>query len=80
MAASKIDQLPLTDKQRSELQSDLSNVSVSNMAIVRKIESWGFEIGETSVRRYRTNLGVKSNGVPSATCDRPGYCCGTARA
>ena len=67
MAASKIDQLPLSDKQRSELQSDLSNVSVSNMAIVRKIESWGFEIGETSVRRYRTNLGVKSNGVPSAT-------------
>jgi hypothetical protein len=67
MTASKIDQLPLTDEQGSELQSDLADVSVSNMAIVRKIESWGFEIGETSVRRYRSNLGIRSNGTTDPT-------------
>ena len=67
MAASKIDQLPLTDEQRSEIQFDLASEAVSHAAIVRKFRDWGYEIGETSVRRYRATMDTKPNGVSSST-------------
>jgi hypothetical protein len=55
----KLHEFPLSAKQRSEIEADLANPAIQHIAICKKLSDWGFEWGESSVRRYRKNLGIK---------------------
>ena len=54
----KLDELSLSASQKSQIDKDLRDGTVSHKAISRKLESWGFEWSEASVRRYRKALKV----------------------
>lgn len=53
----KLDELALTDKQRTEVESDLAS-GLGNVDLARKITGWGHPISEAAIRRYRETLGV----------------------
>jgi hypothetical protein len=55
----KLDEFNLSNKQRKEIDADLADGKISHVTISEKLGDWGFDWSETSVRRYRNNLGVK---------------------
>jgi len=56
---SKIDELPLSETTRELLLRNLNDPTVRHAQIVSQIAEMGFEVDETSIRRYRKKLGVK---------------------
>jgi hypothetical protein len=48
----------LTAEQRQTLDADLRDATVGHVTISRMLTTWGYEVSETSVRRYRDTLGV----------------------
>ena len=55
---SKIDEMPLSKKQRRELTENLYDLTVTNTEIAGKLTSWGHSIHRSSVAEYRANLGL----------------------
>ena len=52
----KIDEFPLSDAQKKEIDIDLKDGQVSHTAIVDKLKRWGHDWSEMSVRRYRKSI------------------------
>jgi hypothetical protein len=54
----KLNEFQLSKKQKTEIESDILDGTVSHTEISRKLESWGFSWSEASVRRYRNSLQI----------------------
>lgn len=60
----KLDTFPLTTAQKTEIEADLLDGTVSHIDISRKLESWGYSWSEGSVRRYRASIGFEREEEP----------------
>jgi hypothetical protein len=63
-----LDDFPLSDAQRSEIDTDFLDGSVSHASIVRKLYDWGCPWNEKSVRRHRKRIGYVAD-VRKSTVD-----------
>ena len=55
---SKIDDLPISSTQRTELHGLLHDGTTGHTEIADLIESWGYDVSEMAVRRYRKKFNV----------------------